>query len=103
MPTWSTCCSTTCRTTPIRSSATRRRCALAYDQIHLTEREKIRLYDGLIRALSDSKLDVRSIAALALSIQTGQTKGFDANADAARRDASVREWRKWLDDYRSRW
>jgi hypothetical protein len=78
-------------------------CALAYDQIHLTEREKVRLYDGLIRALSDAKLDVRSIAALALSIQTGQTKGFDANADAARRDASVREWRKWLDDYRSRW
>ena len=62
-------------------------CALAYDQIHLTEREKVRLYDGLIRALSDSKLDVRSIAALALSIQTGQTKGFDANADAGRRDA----------------
>jgi hypothetical protein len=78
-------------------------CALAYDQIHLTEREKVRLYDGLIRALSDSKLDVRSIAALALSIQTGQTKGFDANADAGRRDASVREWRKWLDEYRSRW
>jgi hypothetical protein len=78
-------------------------CALAYDQIHLTEREKVRLYDGLIRALSDSKLDVRSIAALALTIQTGQTKGFDANADAARRDASIREWRKWLDEYRSRW
>lgn len=78
-------------------------CALAYDQIHLTEREKIRLYDGLIRALSDSKLDVRSIAALALSIQTGQTKGYDANGDTARRDASIREWRKWLDEYRSRW
>jgi hypothetical protein len=78
-------------------------CALAYDQIHLSEREKVRLYDGLIRALSDSKLDVRSIAALALSIQTGQTKGFDANGDPARRDASIREWRKWLDEYRSRW
>jgi HEAT repeat protein len=78
-------------------------CALAYDQIHLTEREKVRLYDGLIRALSDSKLDVRSIAALALSIQTGQTKGFDANGTPAQRDASIREWRKWLDEYRSRW
>ena len=78
-------------------------CALAYDQIHLTERQKVRLYDGLIQALGDPKLDVRSIAALALSIQTGQTKGFDANASPARRDASIREWRKWLDEYRSRW
>jgi hypothetical protein len=46
---------------------------------------------------------VRSIAALALSIQTGQTKGFDANASPAQRDASIRDWRKWLDEYRSRW
>ena len=78
-------------------------CALAYDQIHLTGREKVRLYDGLIQALSDPKLDVRSIAALALSIQTGQTKGFNASAAPAQRDASIREWRKWLDEYRSRW
>ncbi len=78
-------------------------CALAYDQIHLTERDKVRLYDGLIQALGDSKLDVRSIAALALSIQTGQTKGFNANGTPAQRDASIREWRKWLDEYRSRW
>jgi HEAT repeat protein len=78
-------------------------CALAYDQIHLTEREKVRLYDGLIQALSDPKLDVRSIAALALSIQTGQTKGFNSNGTPAQRDASIREWRKWIDEYRSRW
>jgi hypothetical protein len=78
-------------------------CALAYDQIHLTEREKVRLYDGLIRALGDPKLDVRSIAALALSIKTGQTKGFNANGTPAQRDASIREWLKWLDEYRSRW
>jgi HEAT repeat protein len=78
-------------------------CALAYDQIHLTEREKVRLYDGLIAALSDPKLDVRSIAALALSIQTGQTKSFDANGTFAQREASIREWRKWLNEYRSRW
>jgi hypothetical protein len=78
-------------------------CALAYDQIHLSEREKVRLYGGLIQALSDPKLDVRSIAALALSIQTGQTKGFVANAAPARREAAIGEWRKWLDEYRSRW
>ncbi len=78
-------------------------CALAYDQIHLTEKQKVRLYEGLIKALSDSKLDVRSIAALALSIHTGQTKGFDANASSSQREAAIREWRKWLDEYRSRW
>jgi HEAT repeat protein len=78
-------------------------CALAYDQIHLSERQKVRLYEGLIGALSDPKLDVRSIAVLALSIQTGQTKGFEANASAHSRETAVREWKKWLDEYRSRW
>jgi HEAT repeat protein len=78
-------------------------CALAYDQIHLNEKQKVRLFTGLINALSDPKLDVRSIAALALSIHTGQTKGFDANASADRRAAAIQEWKKWLDDYRSRW
>ena len=51
-------------------------CALAYDQVHLTERQKVRLYEGLIQGLSDSKLDVRHISLLALTIQTGQTKNF---------------------------
>ena len=78
-------------------------CALAYDQIHLTEKQKVRLYEGLINSLNDPKLDVRSIAALALSIQTGQTKGFDANAAPAQRETAIREWKKWLDEYRSRW
>jgi HEAT repeat protein len=78
-------------------------CALAYDQIHLTEQQKVRLYEGLINALSDSKVDVRSIAALALSIQTGQTKRFAANASSTQREPAVREWKKWLAEYRSRW
>ncbi len=78
-------------------------CALASDQIHLTEKQKVRLYDGLIGALSDPKLDVRSIAILALSIQTGQTKGFEANASPAQREAAMREWKRWLDEYHSRW
>src|SRR5262249_49426393 len=78
-------------------------CALAYDQIHLTEKQKVHLYEGLIGDLDDPKLDVRSIAALALNIQTGQTKGFNANAAPAQRQAAIREWRKWLDEYRSRW
>jgi hypothetical protein len=78
-------------------------CALAYDQIHLRERQKVRLYEGLIAALADPKLDVRSIAALALNIQTGQTKGFEANGSPVQREAAIREWKKWLDEYRSRW
>jgi len=64
-------------------------CALAYDQIHLTEKQKLHLYEGLIEALSDSKPDVRSIAALALVAQTGQTR-------------TTQEWKKWLSEYRSR-
>jgi hypothetical protein len=78
-------------------------CALAYDQIHLTERQKVRLYEGLIQGLSDPKLDVRQISLLALSIQTGQTKNFDANAPLAQREVSVQEWKRWLAEYRSQW
>jgi hypothetical protein len=76
-------------------------CALAYDQIHLTEKQKVRLYQGLIQSLRDSKTDVRRIALLALSIQTGQTKNFNPDAPAAQREASIREWEKWLEEYKS--
>ena len=76
-------------------------CALAYDQIHLTEKQKVRLYQGLIQSLRDSKTDVRRIALLALSIQTGQTKNFNADAPEAQREASIREWEKWLEEYKS--
>jgi hypothetical protein len=78
-------------------------CALAYDQIHLTEKQKVRLFEGLIHSLNDPKTDVRSIAALALNIHTGQTKGFEANAPQVKRDSAIREWKKWLDEYRTRW
>lgn len=76
-------------------------CALAYDQIHLSENQKVRLYEGLIQSLSDSKLDVRRIALLALNIQTGQTKGFNPEAPTAEREARIREWKKWLEEYKS--
>ena len=76
-------------------------CALASDQIHLTEQQKVRLFDGLIQALGDSKPDVRRIAMLALQIQTGQTKGFNPDAPIADRDAKIREWKQWLEQYRS--
>ena len=76
-------------------------CALASDQIHLTEQQKVRLFDGLIQVLGDSKPDVRRIAMLALQIQTGQTKGFNPDAPIADRDAKIREWKQWLEQYRS--
>ena len=41
-------------------------CALAYDQIHLSEAQKVRLFAGLIHALDDPKPQVRAIAIQAL-------------------------------------
>jgi len=76
-------------------------CALAYDQIHLSEKQKVRLYQGLIQSLRDSKPDVRRIALLALNIQTGQTKNFNPDAAPNQREASIREWEKWLEEYKS--
>ena len=62
---------------------------------------KVKLFDGLIQALGDSKPDVRRIAMLALQIQTGQTKGFNPDAPIAERDAKIHEWKQWLEQYRS--
>jgi len=76
-------------------------CALASDQVHLTEQQKVRLFAGLIQALGDSKPDVRRIAMLALQIQTGQTKGFNPDAPITERDAKIREWKLWLEEYKS--
>lgn len=74
-------------------------CALAYDQIHLTEKQKLLLYRKLIDALSDPKMQVRSIAIQALSIHTGQTKGFMAGASDDARAKSIAAWRSWLAEY----
>jgi hypothetical protein len=76
-------------------------CALASDQIHLSEQQKVALFAGLIQSLGDSKPDVRRIAMLALQIQTGQTKGFNPDAPPAERDAKIREWKVWLEEYKS--
>ena len=74
-------------------------CALAYDQIHLTEKQKVQLYGKLIGALSDPKPQVRAIALQALSIHTGQTKGFNPNGSDADRSRAIEAWRKWLAEY----
>jgi HEAT repeat protein len=74
-------------------------CALAYDQIHLTEAQKVRLFTGLIHALGDSKPQVRAIAIQALEIHTGQRKGFAPDADLSARAAAVAQWQEWLRRY----
>lgn len=76
-------------------------CALAHDQIHLTEEQKIHLYERLIQALGDPKPQVRDIAIKALQIHTGQSKGFRPNAPPADREQRIRGWQAWLAEYRS--
>ena len=74
-------------------------CALAYDQIHLTEKQKVQLYGKLIDALNDPKLQVRQIAITALNIHTGQTKGFNPNGAETDRDRAIAVWKRWLAEY----
>jgi hypothetical protein len=75
-------------------------CALAHDQIHLTERQKLHLYQRLIEALEDGEPQVRSIAIKALQIHVGNTRGFRAGAPLEDRRRAVEEWRRWLASYR---
>ncbi len=74
-------------------------CALAYDQIHLSEAQKVRLFAGLIHALGDPKPQVRAIAIQALEIHTGQRKGFSPNGDTSARAAAIAQWEEWLRRY----
>lgn len=76
-------------------------CALASDQIHLSGAQKVQLYEGLIKSLSDPKPDVRSIAIKALMIQTGQTKNYDPQAPLAAREEKIQEWKAWLEKYKT--
>ncbi len=75
-------------------------CALAHDQVHLTEKQRALLLEGLVGALEDEKDDVRRIALLALQIQTGQTKEFDPGADPVVRAAMVKPWKWWIQEYK---
>jgi hypothetical protein len=74
-------------------------CALAYDQIHLTEKQKVRLYGKLIEGLADEKAQVRAISILALKIHTGQTKGYQPDGPVDDRTSSIARWKIWLAEY----
>lgn len=75
-------------------------CALAYDQIHLKESQKVRLYQGLIEALSNPEPHVQAVTIQALSILTGQTKGFHPQLAPERKQRSIEMWQRWLTGYR---
>jgi hypothetical protein len=74
-------------------------CALANDQIHLTDRQKVVLLRKVIAALRDPNTQVRTIAMQVLQIQTGQTKGFRPFAKEPEREKVVKEWERWIDEY----
>ena len=76
-------------------------CALAYDQVHLSEPEKVQLYEGLIGALSNEEPQIRGIAVLALRIHTGQMKGFHPNAPPEKREQAIARWKQWLAEYKA--
>jgi HEAT repeat protein len=76
-------------------------CALAFDQVHLAPAQKLRLFEGLIGALDDPKLQVRQVAIQALAILTHQDKGYLPTADPAARSVAVAAWRRWLGEYRA--
>jgi HEAT repeat protein len=76
-------------------------CALAYDQVHLSAAQKLRLFEGLVGALEDPKPQVRQVAIQALSILTRQTKGFQASGTPEARTAAVEAWTRWLAEYRA--
>ena len=76
-------------------------CALAYDQVHLNQAQKVRVYEGLIQALSSPEAQVRAVSIQALSILTGQTKGYHHLLSEERRERSIVMWQKWLEEYRA--
>jgi len=76
-------------------------CALTYDQAHLTEAQKVLLYERLIDALSDPEPQVQAIANMSLKILTGQKKGFNHLAPPEQKQKSIEAWKRWLAEYRA--
>lgn len=76
-------------------------CALAYDQVHLQEPQKVMLYAGLIQALSSPERQVQALAIQALSILTGETKGFHPAFPPERQQRSIEMWERWLTEVKA--
>ncbi len=76
-------------------------CGLAYDQIHLSDRQRARLFLLLVGALADPDPTTRRLAIQVLQVHTGQTKGYDADAPLAERQRSMEVWARWLNELRA--
>jgi hypothetical protein len=74
---------------------------LASDQIHLTEAQKLRLYERLVDLLESPNPETRSLAIRILHAHLGQAKGFHPSFPPERRAEAVERWRRWLDEYRA--
>lgn len=75
-------------------------CGVASDQIHLTEKQKVRLYERLIALLEAESLETRDLAIRILETHTGQRKNYYADAPWVVRLVPLTAWQMWLDDYR---
>jgi HEAT repeat protein len=76
-------------------------CALASDQIHLTDEQRVRLFARVIELLESPEPWLRWTAVRVLEVQTGQHKGFKPQAPEAERAAAVERWKRWLEEYRA--
>ena len=76
-------------------------CSLAYDQIHLSDRQKLRLYTRLIRSLDHPDRGTRALAIQVLQVYTGQSKGYSFDAAGAQRARLMEPWWRWLAEYRA--
>jgi len=76
-------------------------CALASDQIHLSEEQRVRLLGRVIALLEAPDPWLRYEAIRVLEVQTGQRKGFIHFAPDEQRAAAVERWKRWLDEYRA--
>jgi hypothetical protein len=74
-------------------------CALAYDQVHLSDKQKVALLRQVIPALRSPIQQVRTISIQILQIRTGQSKGYNAFGRPADREKAVKEWERWIDEY----
>ena len=74
-------------------------CGIASDQIHLTEKQKVRLYRRLIALLDSESPQTRDLAIRVLEVHTGQRKGFSAGAPWVARVVPVAAWNLWINEY----
>lgn len=76
-------------------------CSLAYDQIHLSERQRLRLLARLINELDDEEGAQRGLAIRVLEVQTGQRRGYNPHARRPDRLRQIEEWWRWWNTYKA--